>query len=121
MGRILDEDQRRVEIDDAVAGVLDLFEGQVEEDRRVGVFPARVAGREEAADVPGRDGAEQRVGDGVQQHVAVGVAGEALGMLDVEAADAQGHSGGECVGIPAATDSQAHGLVPIPPSKLRLL
>ena len=49
------QNQRGVDVDDAVAGVLQLFHGQVEEDGRVGVLPARVAGREEAADVAGGD------------------------------------------------------------------
>ncbi len=65
------QDERGVHVDDAVTGVLDLFEREVEEDGGVGVFPARVVGREEGADVAGSDGAEQGVGDGVQEYVAV--------------------------------------------------
>ena len=69
--------------------MLQLFQGQVEKDGRVGVFPARIAGREEAADIAGGDGAQQRVGNGVQQHVAVGVAGQALGVVKRQSANAQ--------------------------------
>ena len=47
-----------------------------QEHGRVGVPPARVAGREVAADVAGADRAQERVGDGVQRHVGVGMAGE---------------------------------------------
>ena len=91
------QDQRGVDVDDAVAGVLNLFQGKVEKDGGVGVLPAWIAGREEAADVAGGDCAEQRVGNGVQQHVAVGVAGEAFGMIDCQAADLERHAGLECV------------------------
>ena len=76
------EDERGVDVDDAVAGVVELFQSQVEEDGGVGVFPARVARGEEAADVACGDGAEEGVGDGVEQDVAVGVAGEALGVVE---------------------------------------
>ena len=65
-----DENQRGVDVHDAVASALQRIQGQAEEDGRVGVLPARVAGREKSADVAGGDGAEQGVGDGVQQHVA---------------------------------------------------
>lgn len=102
------EHEGGVHIDDAVAGVLNFFEGEVEEDGGIGVFPARVAGRKETADVAGGDGAEQGVGDGVQEHVAVGVSGESFGVGDGEAADFEGHSGLECVRVPAVANAYAH-------------
>ena len=88
---------------------MQLFQSQVEEDGRIGVFPARVAGREEAADVSGGDGAEQGVSDGVQEYVAVGVAGEAFRVVERESADAQRHAGLECVGVKAKSDAYIHG------------
>ena len=38
---------------------------------------------------PGGNRAQQGIGNGVQQHVAVGVAGQALGMVERQTADAQ--------------------------------
>ncbi len=89
--------------------MLQLFHGQVEEDGRVGVFPARIAGREEAADIAGGYGAEQGVGNGVQQHIAVGVAGQALGVVERESADAQRHAWFESVRVIAKSDACFHG------------
>ena len=103
------QDQGGIDVDDAEAGVLQLLHGEVEEDGRVGVFPAGIAGREEAADVAGGDGAQQGVGDGVQQHVAVGVAGQALGVFERESADAQRHAFFEGVRVIAKSDACFHG------------
>ncbi len=72
-----------------VAGGGDLFERRLQEDAGGRALPARIAGRKEGADIAGGDRAEQGVGDGVEEHVAVGVAGEAFGVLDGEAADDQ--------------------------------
>ncbi len=66
----------------AVARVLQLFKSKVEKNGGVGVFPAWIAGREKAADIARGHGAQQRVGNGVEQHVAIGVAGQALGVVD---------------------------------------
>src|SRR5580658_5320411 len=91
------QDQRGVYVYDAIADVLNFFESQVEKDGGVGVLPTRIARREEAADVAGGNSAEERVGNGVQQHVAVGVAGQAFGMIDGQAADLEWHARLECV------------------------
>ena len=48
--------------------------------RGVGALPLGIAGREVGSDIAGGNGAEQRVGERVQQDVAVGVAGEAAVM-----------------------------------------
>ncbi len=104
------KNKRGIHIHDAKSGVLQLFDGEVEKDGGVGVFPARIARREEAADVAGGHGAQQRVGDGVQQHVAIGVTGKALGMVQCHAADAQRYARLECVRVPAKSDSCIHDL-----------
>ena len=39
------------------------------------------------ADVPGGNGAEQRIGDGVDEHVGIGVSVETLGMWNLDAAE----------------------------------
>ena len=59
---------------------------------------------------PAAIGAQQGVGDGVQQHVAVGVAGEALGVFERESADAQGDAWLEFVRVIAKSDACIHGL-----------
>src|SRR5579863_2951591 len=102
------EDQGAIDVDDLVAGVLELFESELDEDAGVGVFPARIAGRKKGADVAGGDGAEKSVSDGVEEHVAVGVAGEALGMFDGHAADAQGDARLERMRVPAESDPCIH-------------
>src|SRR5271165_6702131 len=86
------QDQRGVNIQNAITGVLNFFESQVEKDGGVGVFPAWIARRKEAADVSGGDGTKERVGYSVQQNVAVGVAGQALRMIDGKAADLERHT-----------------------------
>ena len=95
------EDEGDVDVDDAIAGVLELLGGEVEEDGGVGVFPAGVARGEEAADVAGGYSAEESVGDGVEEDIAVGVSGQAFRVVEGHAADAQRYSGLEFVGVVA--------------------
>ena len=57
-----------------------------EEDARGGAAPGRIARREVLADVAVADGAEQRVGEGMQPDVGVGVALEAMRVGDLHAA-----------------------------------
>ena len=102
------KNERSVDVDDAVAGVAYLFEGEIEKDGGVGIFPAWVAGRKEAAYVARGDGAEKRVSDGVEENVAIGVASEALGVVQREAADAQRNTWFECVRVPAKSNACAH-------------
>ena len=59
----------------------------------------------ESYDVAGGHCAEQGVGDGVEQRVAVGVAGEALGVVERHAAHAQRHTGLELMRVIAKTDA----------------
>ena len=101
-------DEHTVDVDDLVAGEGDFFERGLEEDGGVSALPFGVGGREEGADVAGGDCAEQGVGDGVKEEVAVGVAGEAFGMVDLEAADDERDAGLESVGVKAETDAHAH-------------
>jgi hypothetical protein len=85
--------------------MLNLFEGQVKEDRGVGILPAWVAGREEAADVARRHGSQQGVGNGVQQHIAIGVTGQAFRVFERHAADAQRYAWFESVRVPAKANA----------------
>ncbi len=104
------QDQRRIDVHDLVAGVLQLFHCQLQKDGRVGVLPARIAGRKEAADIARGNRAQQRVGYRVQQHVAVGVAGQPLGMVQRHPANAQRHARLECVRVLAKSDPCIHDL-----------
>ena len=69
--------------------VLDFFERQVEEDGGIGVLPAGVSGREEGADITGRNSAQQCVGNGVKQNITIAVAGQPFGVINGDAADTQ--------------------------------
>ncbi len=106
LGAVHDEDA--VDVDDFEADEGDLFERGLEEEGGVGALPLGVGGGEEGADVAGGDCAEEGVGDGVEEEVAVGVAGEAFGVIDLEAADDQRHVLLEGVRVKAETDAHAH-------------
>ena len=77
------------DVDDAEARGVDFFHRRAQKERRRSALPAWIAGWEEGADIASADCAEQGIGDGVQQHVAVRVAGEAFMVLDRQAADNQ--------------------------------
>jgi hypothetical protein len=58
-----------------------------------------------APDVAQRGSAQQRIGDGVQQHIGVGMAQEAKVVRDAHATDDQLATGHQRVHIPALTDA----------------
>ena len=62
---------------DAAAGGLDQLPRMRQEQRRIGTRPARVGGREMAADVARAERAEQRVGDRMQADVGIRMADQA--------------------------------------------
>jgi len=80
-------DDGAVEIDDAEAGVVDASDGFAEEVGRVAAVVGGVVVGEQLADVALGDGAEQRVGDGVEEDVAVGMGDGSGGVFDGDAAD----------------------------------
>ena len=104
------QDQGCIDVHDAVAGVLQFLHGEVQEDGGVSIFPARIAGRKEAADIARSHCAEQRVGNGVQQHVAIGVAGQPFRVLEGQPANAQGYVRLECVRVIAKSNACIHDL-----------
>ena len=71
-----------------------------------------VAGREERADVAEPCGAEDRVGERVSDHVAVGVPGEAFGMLEANAGEHERDALRERVRVDADADAQAQANAP---------
>ena len=97
-------DEDAIDVDDLEADQGDFFEGGAEEDGGVGAFPLGIGWREEGADVTGGDGSEQGVGDGMEEKIAVRVAGEALGVVEREAANAQQDAGFECMRVPAESE-----------------
>src|SRR5262249_6878415 len=67
-------------VDNPPACAVQALERRVEEKARVGALPLRVRVGEGVTNVSQPGGAQQRVGDGVQDHVGVAVTGEAARM-----------------------------------------
>lgn len=61
---------------------------------------------EELADIAQRGRTQQGVGDGMRQGVGVGVAQQAMGMRNGDAAQDQGAFGDQGVGVPAFADAE---------------
>lgn len=101
------ENQSAVDVQDTVAGVGDVAHRLLDEDDGVCALPSRIARREEGADVSGGDGAEQGIGQRVQQHVAIGVSSETVGVRDGDSADAKRNSRLKFVRVETVSDS--HG------------
>ena len=76
-----------------------------EQVERVGAGELRIGGREERADVLEPGGSEQRVGQRMREHVAVGVAGQPARMFDLDAAEHQRHAVLERVRVEAGADA----------------
>src|SRR5436853_4227717 len=94
-------DQRRVDVDDRPGDRPD--DGAQEVDR-VGVLPGRIVVGEHRPDVAAASGAEQCVDHRVGEDVGVGVAVEALVVLDLDAAEDEAAPGGEAVAVVAEAD-----------------
>ena len=73
--------------------------------QRVGAGKRGVVRGKERADVLEPCGAEHRIGEGVREHVAVGVAGEAAWIVDSHAAEHERHPGLERVRVEARADA----------------
>lgn len=106
------ENERGIDIQDAIARVGDVPHRLLDEDDGVRALPSRIARREEGTDVSGGDGAEQRVGQRVQQHIAIRVSGETMGVRNSDAADAKGNSRLKFVRVETVSDSHARCQVP---------
>ena len=70
----------------------------------VAAFPARIGVGEMHSDVSRRDGAENRVGDGVRENVRVGMPGETELGWNGDTAEDQRTSGGDAMNVPALSD-----------------
>jgi len=69
------QDQGAINIPDDIARLLDLFHRLAHEDSRVSALPLGIAWRKICPYVAGGDRAKQGVGQGMQQHVSIGMAG----------------------------------------------
>src|SRR5262249_47473207 len=92
------EDDGGIDVDDRVAELERKLFRVAQEDERIASFPARVGIGEMHADIAEGGGAENGIGDGVGQHVGVGVSGEPGFIGDGEAAETEGSAGFEAGG-----------------------
>src|SRR5262249_3204806 len=104
--RFLGEDDH-THVDNPPASAVQALERRVEEKARVGALPLRVRVRAGVTNVSRAGGGQQRVGDGVQDHVGVAVTGEAARMLDADAAEDERPAWLETVAV--VSDACSHG------------
>lgn len=102
------DDDRGVDVGDAVAAFADQGEGVFKEDERVAVLPLGVGIGEVEADVAKGGGAEEGVCDGVGEDVGVGVAIEAEVTGDGDAAEDERAALHDAVVVPAETGTDVH-------------
>src|ERR1019366_9680897 len=81
------QDQRGIQVHEFIARGLDALQRLSQKQGGVGVFPLRIGRWKQRSNVGAGDGAEQRVGDRVQQDVAVGMAAETLVVRQSHATD----------------------------------
>src|SRR6476659_6870586 len=101
----LAQDQRRIEIRDAVSSLAHSCQRFLQKHSGIGSLPLRIRRWKERTDIRSRKCAEQRVSDGVQQDVAIGVASQALGVLECNATNLQGNTAFELMRVPAITNA----------------
>src|SRR6185369_9632695 len=89
---------------DAPARLLDQLAGMVEEQGRGSAAPLRIGRRKMVADVAGAQRAEDRVGQRVKDDVGVAMAGKALVMRDLDAAEPQFPARGEGMDVETEAD-----------------
>src|ERR1700678_747670 len=99
------ENESAIDVADLVAGLVDQLQRLLDEDGRICAFPLGIAGREIGSDVAGGNGAEQRVGDGMQQDVTIRMTGKSSVMRDGETADFERDAVFELVGVPTVADA----------------
>ena len=92
---------------DPPAGLLDEAARVLEEQRRGRAAPLRVRRREMIADVAGAERAQNRVGQRVEGDVGIAVAGKALVVRDMDAAEPELPAGGESMDVEAEADARA--------------
>ena len=84
----------------------DQFQRVLQELQAIGILPARIGIGEVHADVAERERAQQRIRDGVRQHIGVRVAFQAELGWNRNAAQDQRPAGSDAMNVPALPDSQ---------------
>ena len=102
-----------VDVDEVWRLSRDEFAAFFEDLERRDVLAGGVAGREVVADVGQAEGTEDGIGDGVAEHVGIGVAVEAVGVRDFDAAEDQRAVFRELVDVVADAGHRDHGIVEV--------
>ena len=101
-------DQRRVDIDRPPAFFSQQRHSTAQQHAAVGTLVARVGVRKVAANIAQRDGAEQRVGNRVQQRIGIGMTEQPGWVRDFHAAKYQLAAFNQPMHVVALTDSKTH-------------
>lgn len=102
----LRKDQRGIKVGDLVACIFHPAQRFFQKHRRVGALPSRFRRREQCSDVWSSNASQQRVSDGMQQDVPIGMTAEPLGIVERNAANLQGDSSFELVRVPSVADTE---------------
>ena len=101
-------DQGEVEMHDAAAARRQQLDGVAQEAVGRDAAPLRIGRREVLADVAGADRAQHGVGQRMQRHVGVGMAGEGVRVRDGDAAQHHGVARAEAVHVEAEGGAGFH-------------
>jgi hypothetical protein len=104
------QDQSGIYVGDPESCSRYLLESFGEEDSGIGAFPLWIRWRKVATDIACCYSPEQRVSQSMEQHVTIGMAGEAFSMRQFHAADLQRDVRLKLMGIPAITNSHGETL-----------
>jgi hypothetical protein len=105
------QNETGIDIAHPIAGFVYTFQCFTQKNNRICTLPSRIGGRKQGSDIWCGDGTQQSIGDGVQQDVAIGMAAEALVMIDRNPADFQGNARTKFVGVKAVADSHRRSSV----------
>src|SRR5260370_41767062 len=93
------QDQTGIHVGDGISSLTHAFQGLAEKDYRVRILPLRVGWGKQRSDIGCGHGSEQRVSDGVEQDIPIGVSAKSQAMGELDAANFQRNSGTELVGV----------------------
>ena len=94
------QDEGGVHVGNGIARASHLLQRFGYKDGGVGPLPLGIGGRKESSDIARGDRAQQRIGQRVEQDIAIGMAGQALIVRQKNAADLERNAGAKLVGIP---------------------
>jgi hypothetical protein len=98
-------DDGGVDIADHIALGVDQTQHMAQQRTAVGTFEGRIGVGEVLADITQRAGAEQRIAQGMQQHVAIGVGHQAEPVRDAHTAESDEIALAEAMNVVAVTDT----------------